>query len=99
MFFLLVVVGVLLLHPPIHAHDESWALTNVAVVDVVNAVLYEDQTIQIADNRIVAVGPMGTLEVPPGSRRVDASGGFAIPGLYDMHAHVQYDINRAWSTG
>jgi imidazolonepropionase-like amidohydrolase len=43
----------------------------------------------IADNgRIVAVGPMGQIAVPPGARRVDAAGKFVIPGLMDANIHL-----------
>jgi predicted amidohydrolase len=38
--------------------------------------------------RIAAIGPANEVAVPPGSRIVNGSGQFLIPGLIDMHTHV-----------
>ena len=43
--------------------------------------------ILLAGNRIAAVGPAGSLAVPPGTRRLDLTGKTVIPGLIDAHAH------------
>lgn len=42
--------------------------------------------IQIADGRIVAVGP--ALESPSDARVINAAGLFAMPGLVDAHSHI-----------
>jgi Tol biopolymer transport system component len=41
----------------------------------------------VTDNRIVAVGPKGSKEVPAGAKVIDVSGMTIIPGLVDTHAH------------
>jgi Tol biopolymer transport system component/imidazolonepropionase-like amidohydrolase len=48
----------------------------------------ENGVVVIAGNRIQAVGPAGTVDVPTDARVVDVSGKTIIPGLVDVHAHV-----------
>jgi imidazolonepropionase-like amidohydrolase len=57
------------------------------VWDGTGASLRPATTVLVADGRIEAVG--GDLEVPPGAERIDARGKFVMPGLIDMHVHVQ----------
>ena len=61
-------------------------LTHVAVVGPEGVV--PDQSIVVSGNRIVDVGPAATLETPADARVVDLAGAFAIPGLWEMHAHL-----------
>jgi imidazolonepropionase-like amidohydrolase len=44
----------------------------------------------VTDNRIVAVGPTGEVEVPAGARMVDVSGRTMVPGFVDVHYHAQW---------
>jgi imidazolonepropionase-like amidohydrolase len=44
--------------------------------------------ILIEGNRIVAVGTKDTLDVPPGTPVIDASGMTVMPGLIDVHVHL-----------
>jgi len=46
------------------------------------------QAVVIVGDRIESIGPAAGVAVPPGARVLDAAGGFLIPGLWDMHAHV-----------
>ena len=48
----------------------------------------ENATIVIARNRITAVGPSSSVQVPAGARRIDVRGKTIIPGIIDVHAHV-----------
>ncbi|HYE87065.1 MAG TPA: amidohydrolase family protein [Vicinamibacterales bacterium] len=48
------------------------------------------QTLIIRDGRIAALGPAASTAVPPGATRIDGRGKFAIPGLADMHVHLEY---------
>jgi imidazolonepropionase-like amidohydrolase len=66
----------------------SLAITHVTVIDVTGAPLQPDSTVVIADSRITAVGPSSSLHIPGGTRVIDASGKFLIPGLADMHVHL-----------
>lgn len=70
--------------------DSPLAITSVSVIDVSTAgsALRTNQTVIIRDGRIAAVGTSRTTAVPVGARRIDGSGKFLIPGLWDAHAHA-----------
>ena len=53
--------------------------------------------ILVRDNRIAAVGPTGTLAVPPDAAVLDMSGKTIYPGLVDIHAHtwVAWGVHRS----
>jgi imidazolonepropionase-like amidohydrolase len=42
----------------------------------------------VRGERIVCAGPAGRCPVPPGTRTIDAHGGWLIPGLIDSHVHL-----------
>ncbi|MGH9373836.1 MAG: amidohydrolase family protein [Vicinamibacterales bacterium] len=48
----------------------------------------ESATVLIEGNRIVAVGPAASVEVPAGVRRIDVKGKTILPGIVDVHGHV-----------
>ena len=66
----------------------SFAITNVAIVDVTRGVIEPDKTIVVTGNVISRVGDKTTLHPPDGARVIDARGQFLIPGLWDMHVHL-----------
>lgn len=63
----------------------------VTVIDVKAGVARPDQSVLIADGVIAAVGPAGCVRADGPHAVVDGRGGFLIPGLWDMHAHVADD--------
>jgi imidazolonepropionase-like amidohydrolase/Tol biopolymer transport system component len=65
------------------------ALTGARVVTMARADggIIDDATILIRGDRIVAVGPRGTVAVPADAKTVDVTGKTIIPGLVDAHAH------------
>ncbi|MDE0005869.1 MAG: amidohydrolase family protein [Rhodospirillaceae bacterium] len=46
------------------------------------------QTVLIAEGRIAAMGPEGSITVPPDAVAIDATGRYLMPGLTEMHGHV-----------
>lgn len=70
------------------------AITHVTVVDVAAGAHRRDMTVVVQGDRITAVQPASQARVPRGSRVVSGRGRFLIPGLWDMHAHV--DDHGAW---
>src|SRR5687768_7204297 len=84
----LVLAGCASGNAPRSREADAVAIVGVAIVDPTSeGPTRSDQTILIVDGIIRAVGSSSTLVIPAGSRRVDARGKFAIPGLWDMHVH------------
>ena len=48
-------------------------------------------TVIFAQQRIVAVGPDGSLSIPANAEHIDAAGRALLPGLWDMHTHPDLD--------
>jgi imidazolonepropionase-like amidohydrolase len=48
-----------------------------------------DAAVVIDGNRIVAAGPRAKVKIPAKATRIDATGKFILPGLWDMHAHFE----------
>src|SRR5687768_7847291 len=64
------------------------ALTGATVIDVVAGTTVPNAVIVIDGDKITAfVG--STTPIPDGAARVDLSGKFVIPGLFDSHVHYQ----------
>jgi hypothetical protein len=64
------------------------ALTGATVIDVVAGTAVPNGVIVIEDDKITAFGGSAT-PIPAGATRVDLSGKFVIPGLFDSHVHYQ----------
>src|SRR5947208_3162594 len=69
------------------AQTPALAITHVSVVDVVNGRIIPNSTVTIRGGTIAGITQDNTR--PTGSRMVDGSGKFLIPGLWDMHAHME----------
>lgn len=67
---------------------DTIAITHVTVVDVTGGAARHDQTVLLEGSRIAAVGSTDRVEIPRGSRIIDGTGKYLIPGLWDMHAHA-----------
>jgi hypothetical protein len=67
----------------------SVALTGANVVTMRGDEVLEDATIVVTDNRISAIGPSASVQVPAGARVIDVAGKTIIPGLIDAHAHIR----------
>lgn len=63
------------------------AIRGATVVDVTDGSLLPDQTVLVEGNSITAVGRTDEIAVPGDADVVDATGGYLIPGLWDMHVH------------
>ncbi|MEO6214302.1 MAG: amidohydrolase family protein [Vicinamibacterales bacterium] len=48
----------------------------------------EHATIVIEGNRITAIGPAASVQIPAGAKRVDVKGKTIMPGIVDVHAHL-----------
>lgn len=63
------------------------AITDVTIIDVVTGAQLRGVTVLIRNGRISRIGRGVTI--PRASRRIVGSGKFLIPGLWDMHTHLQ----------
>ncbi len=66
----------------------SWALRGVHLIDVRTGTTTQAADIVIRGQRIACAGPAGTCTIPPGVEVLDRSGHYAIPGLWNSHAHL-----------
>ncbi|MBV9404550.1 MAG: amidohydrolase family protein, partial [Acidobacteriaceae bacterium] len=65
------------------------AIEHVRLFDSEHAMMREDQTVLIDGERIAAVGAAAGVDVPAGAERIDGRGKTLLPGLFDMHVHLQ----------
>jgi imidazolonepropionase-like amidohydrolase len=87
MMCLLVVAATLLTTVSVTLRMRALAITGVNVVDVVDGRIVPNSTVTISGQTIASVTQNGAP--PAGARVVDAHGKFLIPGLWDMHAHME----------
>jgi imidazolonepropionase-like amidohydrolase len=74
------------------SQGNGFSITNVTIVDVTNGQLLPTRTVTISTDKITAI----TQTAPArGTTVVDGSGKFLIPGLWDMHAHIEGN-EKAW---
>jgi imidazolonepropionase-like amidohydrolase len=71
------------------ARGEKMAFTGATVIDGTTRDPIENATVVVDGGKIVAVGPAAKVQVPEDAKRVDVSGKYIIPGLWDMHAHYE----------
>ncbi len=67
--------------------NEPLALTHVNIIDVTGGPVMADMTVVITGDRVTAIEKAATIRLPDGTRVVDASDKYLIPGLWDMHVH------------
>jgi imidazolonepropionase-like amidohydrolase len=65
------------------------AIEHVRVFDSEQGAMRENQTVVIDGERVTQLGPSGSTEIPKNAERLDGSGKTLLPGLFDMHAHLQ----------
>ena len=71
------------------ARKGALAVTNATLIDGTGRAPVPEAVVVIEDGRITAAGPRSQVKVPKGARVLDASGGYLMPGLWDMHAHFE----------
>jgi imidazolonepropionase-like amidohydrolase len=70
---------------------QTTVITNGDVFDSERGVIMPKTTVVIRDDRIVSVGDTtGPVTDSRGVRRIDATGMTVIPGMWDMHGHLQH---------
>ncbi|MCB1051808.1 MAG: PD40 domain-containing protein [Acidobacteria bacterium] len=72
------------------APKSSLLLQGARIITMVADEVMESGDIWVQNNRIQAIGPSGSLDVPKETVVVDVKGKTIIPGLIDVHAHGPY---------
>ena len=72
---------------PAVARDGSFAIVNAHVFDGVENRILEDRVVRVSNGRIEAVEPDG-VEIPRDYEVIDAEGHYLMPGLFDVHTHI-----------
>jgi hypothetical protein len=91
---LIVLLSVVLVTACVHRGDPTLAITHVAIIDVRNGRTIPAQTVLIRGRHILRI--TGDTALPQGTRRLDGQNGYLIPGLWDMHVHMDSTDLRAF---
>ena len=78
---------------PASAADGDYALTNANLFDGVNDAVTENVTVLVSDGRIERIAT-GNVSVPRGYTVIDVEGNYLMPGMIDVHTHMN-TIDRA----
>jgi predicted amidohydrolase len=77
-------------HPADPKPENAVLISNVNVIDVSNGKIAANKAILIKNNRIAEISDNATLRSKNnGVKQIDAGGRYAIPGLWDMHVHIE----------
>ena len=87
--------GAMLAGPPARSQVRALVLDDVRVVDGTGAAAIEHGRIVIQGDRIAQVGPRATVQAPAGAETVDLAGRTIVPGLIDLHFHIENDPKLA----
>ena len=63
-------------------------ITGARVIDGTGGAPLEDAVVVVSGDRITAVGPRAKVQIPQGASAVNAAGKTVIPGLVDVHCHL-----------
>ena len=74
-------------------HRTPTLVDHVLLFDSVAGRYRPDRAVLIADGKVAAVGPAGSIKPPPGAVTLDGRGKTLTPGLWDSHQHVGDDWN------
>jgi imidazolonepropionase-like amidohydrolase len=64
------------------------AIVGAKLIDGTGGSVVDNSVVLVQADRIIAAGPRGRVQVPRGATIVDAAGKSLIPGLIDVHCHL-----------
>ncbi|MCP3137009.1 amidohydrolase family protein [Pyxidicoccus xibeiensis] len=73
--------------------EGTLALVGGRVITMKGDEVIEQGVVVVRGNRIVAVGPVGKVQVPAGAKVVDVKGKTLMPGLIDVHWHGSMGVD------
>lgn len=77
----------LFLLSPASAEDVTRVFTNARLIPV-DVPEIETGTLVVQGNRIIGVGPVGSVTIPEGAEVIDCTGKVIMPGLVCTHSHI-----------
>ena len=80
---------------PRYSRTGPTLITGVRVIDGLGGEPTENQDVVLIDGRIARIEAAGTRDAPKGAHVIDGKGMTAMPGLIDMHVHLQ----GGWANG
>ncbi len=69
------------------------AFVNVNVIPMDSEQVLPAYTVVVDGEDIIAVQPTGNIDIPAGATTIEANGAYLMPGLADMHIHLNIDPN------
>ena len=87
--------------PTTNSDNAPLALVGGSLLDGRGGKPIRDSVILIRQKRIEAVGTVESTPVPADYRRISTEGMTVLPGLWDMHTHLQYSAHAdlgAWNS-
>ena len=75
------------------------AIVGARLIDGTGSAPIDDSVVVVAGDRIRAAGSRARVAIPSGAARVDAGGKILMPGLVDVHCHINQppeDMKRYW---
>jgi len=93
--------GLLALMPLAHAQEraESVLITGARLLDVRSGTLVDNPALLVTDGRVVSVSTSVPSDLPANTRRIDLPGMTLLPGLIDLHTHLDMDPVYGGYTG
>ena len=67
------------------------AFENVKLIPMDSERVVENQTVIVRDGKIETIGDSNQISIPSGARVIDGRGKYLMPGLVDMHVHIEYE--------
>jgi hypothetical protein len=86
---LMIIAFLFLFQTFVQAQNPPLVFKNVTVIDMTGKPLQAAMTVVIEGNSITKIGTTAKTKIPKNAQVIDASGKFLIPGLWDMHVHLQ----------
>ena len=75
--------------PCLAAQEKSIAILHARLIDGLGGPPVEDSVVILQGNKVEYAGPANAAKVPQGSQIIDGKGKTVMPGLADMHVHLQ----------
>ena len=75
------------------------AIAGARLIDGTGSAPVDDSVVVVEGDRIRAAGPRARVTIPSGAARIDARGKTLLPGLVDVHCHINQppeDMKRYW---